>query len=245
MLALIGNAFSNRNETPRAEATIAATTQPALPPSATPSLTPFVTAVQQLVAQPTAVATMTFTVTPSATYTPPHTQRPRVEATPAPDIWYVASTQRINVRASASTDARVVAQLNLGDEVRVYGQVIGGSVNGNTTWYEVEVKGQRAYIHSSLLPRTRPTPRPVQQQQQQVQSSQSQSQQQQVQLSQSQSQQQPAQPTGGSPYQCNDIDDLNCSDFSSRAAAQAHLNACGDEDRLDGNNDGLACESLR
>jgi hypothetical protein len=41
---------------------------------------------------------------------------------------------------------------------------------------------------------------------------------------------------------CNGIDDLNCADFADAAAAQAHLEACGDEDRLDGDGDGRACE---
>jgi endonuclease YncB( thermonuclease family) len=39
--------------------------------------------------------------------------------------------------------------------------------------------------------------------------------------------------------------DLDCSDFASQAAAQQHLQAIpGDPDRLDGNADGRACESL-
>jgi hypothetical protein len=44
-------------------------------------------------------------------------------------------------------------------------------------------------------------------------------------------------------------DTYNCSDFSSHASAQACFNYCvsigrGDIHRLDGNNDGDACESL-
>jgi hypothetical protein len=39
--------------------------------------------------------------------------------------------------------------------------------------------------------------------------------------------------------------DLNCSDFATQAEAQAHLDASpGDPDGLDGNGDGVACESL-
>ena len=38
-------------------------------------------------------------------------------------------------------------------------------------------------------------------------------------------------------------DDQNCADFTSQASAQAHLRADPtDPDRLDGDNDGLACE---
>ena len=46
-----------------------------------------------------------------------------------------------------------------------------------------------------------------------------------------------------SPFGCNQQDDLNCSDF--RAVGQnanAHLAQCGDEDNLDGDGDGRACE---
>jgi len=39
--------------------------------------------------------------------------------------------------------------------------------------------------------------------------------------------------------------DVDCSNFSNQGAAQSHLNAHpGDPDGLDGNNDGVACESL-
>lgn len=52
------------------------------------------------------------------------------------------------------------------------------------------------------------------------------------------------QPTAApvSRYTCNGVDDLNCSDFSGPWEAQRHLEACGDEDRLDRDRDGLACE---
>lgn len=58
----------------------------------------------------------------------------------------------------------------------------------------------------------------------------------------------PAQPIGG---QCAcDGDSLNCSNFSSQAEAQVCFNFCiaqgaGDIHKLDENNDGVACESLR
>jgi hypothetical protein len=45
-------------------------------------------------------------------------------------------------------------------------------------------------------------------------------------------------------YACNGVDDLNCGDFSRRAEAQAHMDACGDEDQLDADFDGLACEEM-
>jgi len=56
----------------------------------------------------------------------------------------------------------------------------------------------------------------------------------------------PTQPPA--PYTCS-YDRYNCSDFSTQAAAQACYNYCmslgyGDIHRLDGDNDGIACESL-
>jgi hypothetical protein len=48
-------------------------------------------------------------------------------------------------------------------------------------------------------------------------------------------------------FTCNGIDDLNCSDFNfDTVAATLHLQQCGvetDEDNLDGNNNGQACEA--
>lgn len=43
-------------------------------------------------------------------------------------------------------------------------------------------------------------------------------------------------------YVCNGVDDLNCGDFSRQWEAQAHMAACGDEDALDADGDGEACE---
>ena len=56
------------------------------------------------------------------------------------------------------------------------------------------------------------------------------------------------QPIGGDVCSCSG-DTLNCSDFSTHASAQACFNYCisqgaGDIHKLDGNNDGNACESL-
>jgi excalibur calcium-binding domain-containing protein len=52
-----------------------------------------------------------------------------------------------------------------------------------------------------------------------------------------------SQPVVGSPFGCNQVDDLNCSDFRSIGQnANAHLAQCGDEDKLDQDGDGRACE---
>lgn len=41
---------------------------------------------------------------------------------------------------------------------------------------------------------------------------------------------------------CNGVDDLNCSDFVTGSAAATHIATCGDEDMLDRDGDGRACE---
>lgn len=41
-------------------------------------------------------------------------------------------------------------------------------------------------------------------------------------------------------YSCNGMDDLECDDF--HGGAQQHLLLCGDEDRIDADLDGVACE---
>lgn len=46
-----------------------------------------------------------------------------------------------------------------------------------------------------------------------------------------------------SPYTCNGVDDVNCGDFNRNwQQAQAHMLMCADEDNLDGDGDGRACE---
>lgn len=48
---------------------------------------------------------------------------------------------------------------------------------------------------------------------------------------------------GVSPFGCNQLDDLNCSDFEAAGQnANTHLAQCGDEDNLDQDLDGRACE---
>ena len=49
----------------------------------------------------------------------------------------------------------------------------------------------------------------------------------------------------GSPASANHVGDRNCSDFTFQEDAQAHLAAhTGDPDGLDGDGDGIACQSL-
>jgi hypothetical protein len=174
----------------------------------------------------------------------------------------VYALSNLNVRRCAATTCSILGSLSVGDEVQTRSNISGERVSGsNDIWHEIQFRGEVGYIYSQNVssqrpaanpnPASAPTQAPVQQS--------------------SPADTAPAStasvpptsfpteaplistvppqpsplPAGGSPYTCNGIDDLNCSDFSSRAQAQAHYNMCGNEDRLDGNdNDGLACESL-
>lgn len=212
-----------------------------------------------------AVSARTNTPAPLPTVTP----RSQPTATVAVKLLYVYSNQNVNARAEPFTYAAILASIAPGTAVELIGEAEGASVNGNTRWYHVLHDGEPVYVHSTLLRDTAgPLPAPVQQSAPPAQppapsNPPAQPAQQQVeQPAAPPPTQVPVQPIDPPPqstvppppppppqpasgFQCNGIDDLNCGHFSSRAAAQAHLNACGNEDRLDGNdNDGLACESL-
>jgi hypothetical protein len=159
---------------------------------------------------------------------------PVAEATQE-SIYRVVGSARINARASANTNAAVVTTLGPGDEVQVVEQVQGQSVNGSRVWYRALIGDQTVYIHSSLLSETRRARqegraiRPAQQ----------------AATAPARSTNAPAlaQTEPLSPFGCNGQDDLSCSDFRDMYQdANIHLAQCGDEDRLDPDGDGEACE---
>lgn len=142
-----------------------------------------------------------------------------------------------NVRSCANTSCGVVATFAGGTVINVLASESGATVAGSAVWYQVRLNnGGVGYIHSSLA---QSGVRTV------VQAT-----------------SRPPSGTGGggggapslpaatsapavaqSPFGCNGIDDLNCSDFRAIGQnANAHLAACGDEDNLDGDGDGRACE---
>lgn len=126
-------------------------------------------------AQPTATITEISAPTntpvpmqPSATITdtplpPPPTTLPTRVVT-----LYVAKSQPINVRASASASAAALGQLPPGAPVPVLAAVDGQTYNGSAHWYQIDYNGQIGYVHGSLLadhPVTiQPTAAPVQRQ---------------------------------------------------------------------------------
>lgn len=70
--------------------------------------------------------------------------------------YFVSGSSRVNVRACAQLDCRIVTVLDPGSQVTVVDSVVGNAVGGNTTWFEVEIAGETAYVHSSLLSATAP-----------------------------------------------------------------------------------------
>ncbi|MBC7810098.1 MAG: SH3 domain-containing protein [Burkholderiales bacterium] len=137
--------------------------------------------------------------------------------------------QRVaNARECAGTTCAVIEQLQIGTRVDVTGQVAGEVYRENDQWYQVRLDGgQQAFVHVSLLgppvvsttvPATISVPAaaPI-----------------------SVPQSQPQLPS--SPYTCNGRNDLNCDDFPN-GGSDEQTAMCNNEDLLDGDGDGDACE---
>jgi uncharacterized protein YraI len=185
------------------------------------------------------IAALTATVTPSATITdtvaaPTATITPTAPAAGiqadtnavdmtafTPTSYMVRSTA--NARSCPDTQCPSLGKLQAGDTIIVDGGGHGGDFKGSNVWVRTNINGQVAYVHSSLVIEAALVSQP-----QQVQST--------------------IPPVVSVPitnpliYQCDGIDNLNCSDFAS-GGADEHLKACGrDEDHLDKEPDGDACE---
>jgi hypothetical protein len=66
-------------------------------------------------------------------------------------VYYVSSPITINVRTAPATSAGVLARLVPGTQVIYLGEVEGDFVDGDNRWARVEIDGQIAYIHNTLL----------------------------------------------------------------------------------------------
>lgn len=150
--------------------------------------------------------------------------RPAADVEPV-ETMLIYAQGSVNVRECARRDCAVVGPLMDGEAVTATGMVGGEEVTaGNVVWYQVEYFGRTGYVYSEFvsqqpptrMPTARPTSAPIL-------------------IS--------TRPPVQSPYTCNGIDDLNCDDFARDGhSAQAHLLMCGNEDVLDGDGDGRACE---
>ncbi len=161
---------------------------------------------------------------PTVTPLPPSTATPPLASVSAQSMTVYAQGS-VNLRECPRRDCTFVGALLDGQSITVTGETTGDTVMaGNNRWYRVQFGGRDAYVYSEIVtnrpPTSIPASRPIYSTSVPVQ---------------------PLQPAS-SRYTCNQIDDLNCGDFSSQAEAQAHLNMCGNEDRLDGNGNDEACE---
>jgi hypothetical protein len=162
---------------------------------------------------PLPTSTLTARPTDLPTLTP-------IPVTDTPDTTYYATTG-VNLRLCpwATDECAPQAQLAAGDRVRVTGVAWGESIGASAVWFQVMHRGQSLYAHSSVLSENAP-----------VQAA-------------------PIIPTSApvantDPFGCNGINDLDCRDFNALGInANAHLAQCGDEDHLDGDGDGRACEN--
>ena len=185
----------------------------------------------------TATATITETALPTATATITETPLPTATAKAfATDVVVFETAQKTayakgnaNLRSCPDTKCEVVATLSDGVPVVIDASVGGEEVTeGVDIWYRTYINGLPAYVYHEVLRWTIPSAvtsvpsvsNPVE------------------------AQSVPAQVVAPSGFGCNGVNDLNCSDFCKAGySAQEHLNMCGDEDELDKNGDGVACES--
>lgn len=172
-------------------------------------------------------------LTQGANGTATRTPAPRATAAPVNESGVTRTFYtlgRANVRECARLDCAVIVQLGAGEVVAVTGETSGESVaDGDSLWYQVDDDGQVGYIYGELLSATAPAESSG------TSASQSVSPVGQV-----------GQSSGASRRSlltCNRQDNLSCSDFANVAQAQFHLNMCGDEDNIDTDDDGFACEA--
>ena len=155
------------------------------------------------------------------------------------------------VRSCASTFCDHLGSIQANTAVQVAGSVEGQKWSGSRIWYQVTFQDLSGFVHSSLLTTLEPlrlftpgapTPAPIDIRPYLVG---------------------PALIVTNAPvtatltlvpgltstppilqYACNSLDDLNCDAFNGDAnAATLHLQQCGyDEDNLDADHDGIACE---
>lgn len=173
----------------------------------------------------------------SRTPTASVSQRPRVSVvpaattsglnlTPVTPVTYYASSSGVNVRNCPSRNCETIDSLGAAASAVIVGMIDGEAVNsGNRIWYVLENGG---YVYSGVMQQVRPATSVPN-------------------AGGGNTTQAISTPTGQqavSPFGCNGLDDLNCSDFRAIGQnANAHLAACGDEDRLDQDGDGRGCEN--
>ena len=185
-------------------------------PTFTPTITPTATDA------PTPTPTPTITPTPSATPSP--------TATPTPDAAsFTVNRDAVNVRMGPGDDYRIIGVIERGDTFEPSGR------NSDTDyWLQFDYNGQEGWAYGRLMdvvredlipivPTPTPTPSPT-------------------------PSPSPTPPTPMTSLPPCSYTDCNCSHFTTQSEAQKFFVAAGgphsDPHQLDGDNDGLACESL-
>lgn len=145
---------------------------------------------------------------------------------------YYITAATANARSCAQTTCRVVTKFSKGTAIQVTGTTEGSRFQGSTTWLTVDYDGQTVYVHSKLASTTAPASTNTG----------------------SSSSSNTSSGTSSSSSSSSEVcscasNSLNCSNFSTHSQAQSCFNYCigqgrGDIHRLDGDNDGSACESL-
>lgn len=163
--------------------------------------------------------------------------RPDDTELPSATLLYVVSGANARECAEINdTVCPVISSFASGQTVQGISQIDGDSFAGSSTWWEIEDEGMTVYVHSSLLSTNRP---PTSVPQQQI-------------APPPNNNSNPAPPTDSpapeqpvTTWSCaGDI--YNCGDFNNRTDLMSYFNACpGDPSKLDNNNDGVPCESLR
>lgn len=159
------------------------------------------------------------------------TNAPRPTSLPSGTTYYIKSNSA-NLRAEPNTSSSVVGGLSWGNEIQVIdNNVQGQSVSGSTRWYELNYKGDIAYVHSSLISRTPPPTAAPQARSNNTSSS----------TTNLGNQSQPTAIPQAPTFSCNCS--KTCSAMTSCEEAYFQLNQCGCSKR-DGDGDGVPCESI-
>ncbi len=69
---------------------------------------------------------------------------------------YIAASDTANARSCPQTSCAIVRSFVRGDVISTTGQVEGEFVLGSSNWTRIQLSGQDAFIHSSLVSQTRP-----------------------------------------------------------------------------------------
>lgn len=184
----------------------------------------------------TSSLTITNTTRPTNTLAPTNTSQPTdtVVSSPLPPTttMYI-SRGPVNVRPCpelSDDDCPRLFTLGVGETFEAYGRVSGDSFEQSTTWWHGTYNGQQIYVHGNFVSSSPPAVNPAPPQN-------------------NTNNQQPVvnPPPAQQPstqWNCNG-DVYNCGDFSTCAEVMSYFNTCpGDQSDLDGNENGVPCESL-